>query len=227
MIGFSVNQREKVASAADIERYRSLPVANISDVMNRMPAGGAQLRPLHKGGLLIGPAVTVWTRPGDNLMLHKALDMAVPGDVVVVDGGGDVTNALIGELMIAHARQRGVAGIVINGAVRDFAAISSGDFPVYAVGITHRGPYKDGPGSVNVPIAIGGMLINPGDLVVGDEDGVIAVPLASLDEVFAVASKKHAAEEAQMAAIARGENDRSWVDRALIAAGCPGIVAGS
>ncbi len=101
------------------------------------------------GGVLAGPAVTVKTRPGDNLMIHKALDLAEPGDVVVVDGGGDLTNALIGELMIAHAIQRQLAGIVIYGAIRDAAAIRAGSFPVFATGIHHRGPYKDGPGEVN------------------------------------------------------------------------------
>lgn len=216
-------QRERCAGPDEVARFRELPVANISDVMHRMDAGGANLRPYHREGILCGPAITVRTRPGDNLMVHKALNMAVPGDVIVVDAGGDLTNALIGEMMIAYAKVRGVAGIVINGAVRDLAAIAADDFPVYAAGITHRGPYKDGPGEVNVPISLGGMVIHPGDLIVGDPDGLVAVPLDDLDNVFAKASAKHKAETAQMAAIAAGTNDRSWVDRELAAKGCTGL----
>lgn len=223
MTGFSISQRESYASQQEVERYSQLPVAVVSDAMNRLSAGGARLRKMHRAGLLIGPAITVRTRPGDNLMVHKAIDMAVPGDVVVVDAGGDLTNAIIGELMVAHAFQKGLAGIVINGAIRDFEEISNGDFPVFAVGVTHRGPYKDGPGEVNKVIALEGMPVHPGDLVMGDSDGVIAIPQEELETVYRVALAKHQSETAQMAAIARGENDRSWVDRALIAAGCAGM----
>src|SRR4051812_49684010 len=106
--------------------------------MYRMDAGGARLRPMHKGGRMAGPALTVKTRPGDNLMVHKALDLAEPGDVLVVDAGGDLTNAIIGELMLRQAELRGVAGIVINGAVRDAAEIRAGKLPVFAAGVTHR-----------------------------------------------------------------------------------------
>jgi len=223
MTGFRVMQRERCAGPDDVARFRDLPVANISDVMNRMSAGGANLRPYHRQGVLAGPALTVRTRPGDNLMVHKALNMAAPGDVIVVDAGGDLTNAIIGELMIAYAKVRGVAGFVINGAVRDLGAIAADDFPVFAAGITHRGPYKDGPGEVNVPISLGGMVVHPGDLIVGDPDGVVSVPLDQLDEVFGKASVKHKAETAQLAAIAAGTNDRTWVDRELAARGCSGL----
>lgn len=223
MTGFCVQPRMKCASKADVERFRALPVANISDSMHRMIAGGANLRPLHREGLLIGPALTVQTRPGDNLMVHKALDMAVAGDVIVIDAGGDLTNAILGELMIAYAQRKGLAGIVVNGAVRDYAAISRGTFPIFAAGITHRGPYKDGPGQVNVPVSIGGMVINPGDLIAGDEDGFVAVALDDLDQVYAAASAKFSAETAQMEAIRNGTNDRSWVDAALRKSGCPGL----
>lgn len=221
-IGFRILARERAVSADVVERFRTLPVANVSDSMNRMTAGGARLRPLHAGGVLAGPALTVKARPGDNLMLHAALDRAVPGDVIVVDGGGDLTNALIGELMIAYAAKRGVAGIVIFGAVRDLASIREGSFPIFAAGVSHRGPYKDGPGEVNVPIAIEGMVIQPGDLVLGDDDGLVVVPFDQAESVHAAASKKHAAETKQLDDIAAGSNDRTWVQRALEAAGCEG-----
>ncbi|MEI0548560.1 RraA family protein, partial [Klebsiella sp. 72742] len=116
----------------------------------------------HREGVLCGAALTVKARPGDNLMLHYAIDSAEPGDVIVVDAGGDLTNALIGEMMVAYAVKRGVAGIVIHGAIRDAGSIKAGDFPLFAAGVSHRGPYKDGPGEINVPIAIDGMVIEPG-----------------------------------------------------------------
>ncbi|WP_374524639.1 RraA family protein [Sphingopyxis sp.] len=223
MTGFSVHQRTRSVTDADIERFRSLPVANVSDVMNRIPAAGPSLRPMHRAGVLAGRALTVRTRPGDNLMIHKALDMAEAGDVIVVDAGGDLTNALIGELMIAYAKKKGVAGFVLNGAIRDFGAISQDDYPVFAAGVTHRGPYKDGPGEVNVAIALGSLVVEPGDLILGDADGVIAVPARETDAIHAAAQAKHRAETAQLDAIAAGTNDRSWVDRTLIKLGCAGV----
>ncbi|MFC5343329.1 RraA family protein [Brevundimonas staleyi] len=206
-----------------VARLATLPVANLSDAMSRMTAGGASLRPMHGGGVLAGPAVTVKARPGDNLMLHKAIDLALPGDVVIVDAAGDLTNALIGELMVAHAEYRGLGGIVIHGAIRDAAAIRAGSFPLFACGVTHRGPYKDGPGEVNVPIAIDGMVVHPGDILVGDDDGLICVPLGDAEAIHAAASAKHAAETAQMEKIRRGENPRAWVDAALTALNCEGL----
>jgi RraA family protein len=175
---------------------------------------------MHGSGVLAGPAVTVKSRPGDNLMIHKALDLAEPGDVIVVDAGGDLTNALIGELMIAYAKKKGVAGIVIHGAVRDAASIRAGSFPVFAAGVTHRGPYKDGPGEINVPIAIDGMVITPGDLILGDDDGLLCVPFDECDRVYQAAKAKTDAEQLQMANIAAGTNDRSWVDAALKRLNC-------
>jgi RraA family protein len=220
MIGFRILKRRRQVDAALVERFRSLPVANISDCMSRMTAGGASLRPLHRGGVMAGPAITVKTRPGDNLMLHKALDLAGKGDVIVVDGGGDLTNSLIGELMISHARVRGIAGIVLYGAVRDSAWIRENDMPIFAAGISHRGPYKDGPGEINVPIAIEGMVIEPGDLMIGDDDGLLCVPFAQAEAICEAAQKKHAAEEKKMQAILEGRDDRSWIDASLARLGC-------
>lgn len=222
-IGFRVLKCERRVSPAYVERFSKLPVANVSDAMSRMVAGGAQLRPLHRGGKLVGPAFTVVTRPGDNLMVHAAIDRADAGDVVVVDAGGDLTNAIVGELMIAYAAKRGLGGLVINGAIRDIAAIREGNFPVFAAGVTHRGPYKDGPGEVNVPIAIDGMVIHPGDLILGDDDGLVCVPYDATDEVLRAAEAKHKAETAQLVGIAEGRNDRSWVNTTLARLGCDGI----
>jgi RraA family protein len=220
VIGFQICKRTRKVDADTVTKFRELPVANISDSMSRMTAGGAALRPIHKAGVLAGPAFTVKTRPGDNLMVHKAIDIADPGDVIVVDGGGDLTNSLIGELMSAHAERRGIAGMVIYGAIRDYDTLHAGTFPVYAAGVTHRGPYKDGPGEINVPIAIGGMVIEPGDLIVGDGDGIVCVPYNVTAEVLKATEAKHQAEIKQLAAINEGKSDRAWVDATLARLGC-------
>lgn len=156
-----------------IEAFRPAPTSIISDNLARLP-GAVGLRPFHRGGQLVGTAFTVRTRPGDNLAVHKALEYVGPGDVIVVDGGGDETRALIGEIMLNIAQYRGAAGYVIDGAIRDAGAIAASDFPVFARAAIHRGPYKSGPGEINVPVSIGGSVIAPGDIVVGDEDGVVA-----------------------------------------------------
>jgi len=188
---------------------------HLSDSMERLYAGGPQLRPMHKGGKLAGPAYTVKTTPGDNLLVHKALDAARPGDVIVVDAGGICENAIIGELMMSRARQRGVAGIVIWGAIRDSAEIGAGSYPVYAAGVTHRGPYKNGPGEINVPINMGGMPVDPGDIIVGDADGLVAIPQDHAERILKSAQAILAKETAAMKEIEAGTVDRSWVDKAL------------
>ncbi len=221
MIGFRILKRQRAVAADIVEKFRALPVANVSDSMSRLTAAGPRLRPMHGSGtVLAGPAFTVKSRPGDNLMLHKALDMAAPGDIVVCDGGGELTNALIGEMMLAHAIKRKLGGIVINGAIRDAAALRAGTFPVFAAGVTHRGPYKDGPGEINVAIAIDGMVIEPGDLILGDDDGVVCVPFAAVATVLAATQAKQAAEQKTMAEIAAGTSDRSWIDATLKRLGC-------
>lgn len=218
--GFRIAKRTRKVGPDVVERFREIPVANVSDCMARMTAGGSRLRPLHAGGVLAGPAFTVKTRPGDNLMLHKAIDMADAGDVIVVDGGGDLTNALMGELMLMHAAKRGIAGFILDASVRDLSYIAAHDMPVYAVGVTHRGPYKDGPGEINVPIAIDGMVIEAGDLMLGDEDGTLCVPYDAVESVYTAAKAKNDSEVQMIKDIAAGTSDRSWVDAALKAKGC-------
>jgi len=223
MVGLQILKRQRAVDARIVQAFANIPVANVSDCMMRMTAVGARLRPMHRGGRLGGPSVTVRTRPGDNLMIHKALDMAMPGDVIVVDAGGDVTNSLFGELMLSYAIKRKVAGVVLNGAVRDIDVISAGTFPVYAAGVTHRGPYKDGPGEVNVPIAIDGMVIHPGDLIIGDADGLLCVPYDDVERVLADSCDKVALEKKTVANIDAGTHDTSWVDVRLKAIGCDPI----
>jgi len=202
-----------------VAEFAKMVTPHLSDSMERLYAGGPQLRPMHKEGKLAGPAFTVKTAPGDNLLVHKALDTARPGDVIVVDAGGFADQAIIGELMMSRARQRGIAGLVIWGAIRDSAEIGAGSYPVYACGVTHRGPYKDGPGEINVPVMMGGMPVNPGDIIVGDADGLVAVPQEMAEQVLASAKSILAKESAAMKQIQAGTVDRGWVDQALKAKG--------
>lgn len=215
MNGFQICALTRRVDSLIVEAFRALPVANVSDCMSRMTAGGASLRPYHAKGVLAGPAFTVKTRPGDNLMIHKALQMAKPGDVIVVDAGGDVTNALIGELMVATAVKNGIAGFVMNGAIRDVDAIGAGTFPVYAAGVTHRGPYKDGPGSINVSVSLNGMVINPGDLILGDADGLLCVPIDEAQALLEATRRKQDAEKVTIREIEEGTLDTKWIDATL------------
>jgi regulator of RNase E activity RraA len=220
MVGLQILKRTRQVDARTVQAFADIPVANVSDCMTRMTAGGPRLRPMHDGARMGGPALTVKCRPGDNLMIHKALDMAQPGDVIVVDAGGDLTNALFGEIMVSYAISRKLGGVVLNGAVRDIDFIAAGSFPLYAAGVTHRGPYKDGPGEINVPIAIDGMVIHAGDLVIGDADGLLCVPYDDCERVLAASRDKVAQEKVTLANIAAGKHDTSWIDARLKAIGC-------
>lgn len=218
--GFQVLKRRSATSLDWAKKFATIPVANISDSMSRLTAGGASLRPMHAGGALCGPAVTVRTCPGDNLMTHMALNLAVEGDVIVVDAGGDVSNAIIGERMLAYCIAKKFAGIVIYGAVRDSGWIRQHDFPVYACGVTHRGPYKNGPGEINVPISIDNMVVSPGDLIVGDEDGIVCIAQDSVESIYAAAFEKFKHESDTFASIGKGDNDAAGYRAKLKQLGC-------
>ena len=166
------------ADAALLRALTELPLSALSDNMHRA-VGTIGLQPYHRPGgpTMAGTAVTARSRGGDNLTYLRALDFCRPGDVLLIDAGGDLANAVVGGILTLYAAKAGLAGVVIDGAIRDVAEIRSREFPVYARGVTHRGPYKDGPGEINVPISIGGMVVNPGDVVVGDEDGLLALSL--------------------------------------------------
>ncbi|QIE28010.1 Regulator of ribonuclease activity A (plasmid) [Caballeronia sp. SBC1] len=198
------------ASPDTLETLRGLAVSLLSDNMARV-SGTVGLVPYHRPRRMAGTAVTVRTRPGDNLAIHRAFDFCRPGDVLVIDGGGDVTQALMGEIMATYAESLGVQGLVIDGAIRDVGAIREHDFPVYARGATHRGPYKNGPGEVNVTVTVGGMVVQPGDIVVGDEDGVLAIAPADVAAVIEGAKRQADKEAAALRSIAEGRFDREWI----------------
>jgi regulator of RNase E activity RraA len=193
--GLVVQPRAHLLPPELVDQFREVPTAHASDCLGRS-VGATGLRPFHGDATMCGPAITVRARPGDNLMIHVALILAQPGDVIVVDGAGDLTQAVVGGLMRTTALVKRLGGFVIDGAVRDTAEFAEGGVPCYAKGAVHRGPSKDGPGQVNVPIACAGMAVCPGDLILGDADGVVAIPAAQaaalLPEVRA-----HAAKEAK------------------------------
>lgn len=195
-----------------VDSLRGLQVALLGDNMARTT--GVYGIPPRSGQGLVGPALTVRTRSGDNLAIYRAFSHCRPGDVLMIDGGGAPDQALMGEIMITYARSIGVVGVVIDGAIRDLRAIKEMNFPVYARSVTHRGPYKNGPGEINVPVSIGGMVVNPGDLIVADDDGLIAIPPSDVAQVVAAARKQQAAEAEKLAAIAAGSYDLSWVEPA-------------
>lgn len=201
-----------------LRELSTIPVACISDVMFRLTAGGANLRPVGHAALC-GTAVTVHAPPGDNLMVHKAIELARAGDVIVVDAGGDLTNAIIGERMAITAMAKGIAGFIIFGAIRDVVFLREAKFPVFAAGVTHRGPYKNGPGEINFPIAINGMVISPGDVIVGDDDGFVSLPIKDAPAIAKAARKKADSERDTHPT----QGDRGWIDATLRKLGCEGL----
>lgn len=199
-----------------VEAFRGIPVANIDDQCGRIAAVDASIYPLNPKARLLGTAFTVNAPAGDNLLFHKALDMAQPGDVIVLANKGSMSRSLCGEIMSSYAKSRGLAGIIIDGCVRDSYALSQMDFPVYAKGVTPNGPYKNGPGEMNFPVSFAGIIINPGDIIVGDSDGLIAIRLEFAKELAEKARAYHAGEEKQLEGIhTRGEWPRPWVDETL------------
>lgn len=192
-----------------IEGFRNAPTSIISDNLARLP-GAVGLKPYHRSGRLIGAAFTVRTRPGDNLAIHRALELVGPGDVIVVDGGGDETRALVGEIMKNIAQWRKAEGYVIDGAIRDVAAFAGDDFPCFARAVIHRGPYKNGPGEINVPVSIGGSVISPGDIVVGDEDGVVSFPATGAAALLEAVRAQITREEETLKAIREGRYQGSY-----------------
>lgn len=222
-LGFRIFPKVTKVSEGVLAEYRQFVTPHLSDNMNRLNAVDASIRPIHRSGKLVGSAFTVKTRPGDNLLVHKAIDMAGPGDVIVVDAGGDVTNAIMGEIMVNIAKKRGVEGFIIDGAIRDCEPIRDMNYPLFAKGITHRGPYKDGPGEINVPIQLGGVVVRPGDVILADMDGIVVIPFEYAKALIEKVKQTMTMEADIMESIANGTVDRNWVDELLRKKGCEGV----
>ena len=212
--GYEIQPR-KEAFKEGIAALTGLATSIVSDVLGRT-IGAVDILPVNKSPVSVcGNAVTVSVRSGDNLMIHKALQMLQPGDVLVVDGGGDISRALFGEIMMTVAKSRGAVGAVLDAAIRDVEAFERHQFPCWARGVNMRGPYKDGPGSINVPVSIGGMVINPGDIILGDCDGIIALSPSIALEGARLGREKEAVEGKTIQSIHDGKYDDAWIDVAL------------
>lgn len=198
-----------------IEQFRDLPVANIDDNMGRIACVDTAIKPFNKAKLL-GCAFTVKAPQGDNLMFHKALDMAQEGDILVIAGGGNTERSLCGEIMMNYAKMKKLGGFLIDGVIRDVDSTRELDFPVYAKGANPNGPYKNGPGEINVPVAIGGQVVFPGDIIVGDEDGVIVIRPEDALELLEKVRKFNDNEKIILENLENGIGmDRTWIDKKL------------
>jgi 4-hydroxy-4-methyl-2-oxoglutarate aldolase len=217
-----VREFERV-DAGVVEQAARYPASILADVAGRRGALNGRIAPLAPTMRFAGPALTVEVRPGDNLMIHAAMAIARPGDVIVVDGKGDLSSALMGEIMSQQCVALGIAAVVIDGAVRDSEAIRELGFPMYAAGLNPNGPTKAVSGRLNHPVSIGGVTVNPGDLVVGDADGVTVIERAKAAAMLPLAADKVAAETKRITDIRSRKALRpGWLDGALRAAGVIG-----
>ena len=219
--GFRV--RLEVPRLADevVRGLAAFDTPEISDLLNRLYALDSGISRLSGPDRpLCGLACTVRVYPGDNLMVHKSLDVARPGDVVVIAAGGSTCNAVLGDIISTKAKHRGIGGFVVDGLVRDLPSIQDLDFPVYARGTTPIGPLHRGPGEINFPVACGGVVVNPGDVVVADGAGVVVVPQQIAANLLAQLQVQAEGLARYLAAVGRGEFDNSWVDEHLQMHGC-------
>jgi len=219
--GFMVRKSIDRLPAAMIARFESFATADISDSLNRMYTLASSIENVTTDERLMGSACTVKVFPGDNLMVHKALDVAKPGDVIVVDTSGNRSNAVIGDLVLTKAKHRGIAGFVVDGLVRDVEAMREVGIPVYARGITPFGPLHRGPGELNYSVSCGGVVVNPGDLIVADGDGVVVVRKEYAEVVAQRLEDTKERMAAYLAAVQRGDFSNDWVDQLLELSECP------
>ena len=191
-----------------IEKFRDIPASNIGDIMNRLYCMRENITRIGKNHIgLLGSAFTVKVPDGDNAFLHCALDLAQPGDVLVVDGNGCTSRSLMGEIMFTYAQNKGLAGIVIDGAIRDADSLNELDIPVYAIAVTPQGPYKNGPGEINVPVSCGGQVVFPGDILVGDMDGICVIRAVEAAGLIDAVHKKFHDEQVLLARYRNIGND--------------------
>lgn len=218
--GFRLRKTIIRPSTELIAQYSKFETADISDMLNRMYTMDPAIKSLGAKPYLIGPACTVKTFPGDNLMVHKSLDVAKPGDVVVVDTSGSDKSAVFGDLVANKARYRGIAGFVIDGLIRDVKGVRESGMPVFARGVTPFGPLHRGPGELNYSVSCGGIVVHPGDIIVADENGIVAVRREFAAEVITRLQKHSENMHDYIEAVKRGEFSNDWVDRQLQQDGC-------
>lgn len=217
-VGKRIYLKRELPDPEIVEQFKSIPASNTADVMARNCAMNPRIKLVSspKAQMAAGPAFTVKARAGDNLALHAALNFCGEGDFIVVSNEEDDTRALMGEIMMAYLMcTKKVAGIVLDGPIRDIDEIGKWDFPVYCTGTTPGGPYKDGPGEINVPISCGGVSVNPGDIILADPDGVIVIPRRDAEVVLEDAKKFMAQDAPKLIAARNGTSNRAWVNKSL------------
>jgi 4-hydroxy-4-methyl-2-oxoglutarate aldolase len=200
-----INTEFSRPSAELLKQFEDIPTSILSDCMNRFQAMDAGIKPLREGTKLIGAAFTVQAMESSNWEAHQALAMAEAGDVLVIAARGGMNNAVWGHVMSFAAKKRGLAGVVIDGCIRDGAENKADTLPIYCRGIASGGPHKGWQGNINVPVACAGVVVNAGDIIVGDDDGIVVIPLAKAEEVFAEAEERMAAEESWYKRLEAGE----------------------
>lgn len=218
--GFRVRATIERPAEELIDMYRQFETTDVSDMLNRMFTLSGELRNLVNDKPLVGAAVTVKLFPGDNLMLHKALDVAKPGDVIVVDTSASQKNAVFGDLIANKAKHFGIGGFVIDGLIRDLTGVKETGLPVYARGVTAFGPLHRGPGELNYPISCGGIVINPGDIVTADQSGIVVVRKEFASDTLLRLTEHKARMQSYVEAVKRGEFSNAWVDQQLNSENC-------
>src|SRR5258708_2723399 len=219
--GFRVKAEFHRLDSDFMEQFTEFATPDISDMLNRLYAMDSAVACLTgKHHRLCGPACTVKVFPGDNLMVHKSLDVAMPGDIVVIDAHASSMNAVLGDIISTKARHRGIAGFVVDGYVRDLDGIRDLNLPVYAKGETLIGPLHRGPGEINYPICCGGVVVSPGDIIVADTGGIVVIPQRHIEEVHTRLKQHKERTTTYLASVKKGEFSNAWVDRQLDNAFC-------
>ncbi len=218
--GFRIRRNIGRPPANIIAMFRDFETPDISDILNRMYTMAPEIRNLVNDKPLAGPALTVKVYPGDNLMVHKALDVAKPGDVVVVDTSGSQRNAVLGDLVANKARHLGISGFIVDGLVRDLPGLIEARLPVYARGVTPFGPLHRGPGELNYAVSCGGIVVNPGDVIVADQTGVAVVRQEVAEDTLMRLRAHRARMQQYVADVKAGKFSNDWVDRQLNADHC-------
>jgi RraA family protein len=218
--GFRVRLSKPELPENIIAEFAKFPTPDISDALNRLYAMSNDIRNFVNDKKLLGPACTVKVYPGDNLMVHKALDIAKPGDVIVVDAGGSKCTAVFGDLVASKAKHLGIAGFIIDGLSRDLENLREVGLPVYSLGTTPIGPLHRGPGEINFPISCGGIVVNPGDLVAADEDGIVVVRNEFAAEILERLQMQDATLRNYVANVKQGIFSNQWVADLLDSTDC-------
>ncbi len=214
-IGFKIKKDFQRSDRQMLESFKRIGTCAVSDGLNRFNTMNHSIKPIVDDVVICGNALTVKIRPGDNLMLHKAIGLAQPGDVIIVDTCGSETNSVMGELMAMAAFRSGVEAIIVDGAIRDIRELKEQRFPVFAKCVTPAVGDKDGPGIINCLVCCGNVAVQPGDIILGDANGVVVIHQDEAEEVLAAAEKKLAGDKNRMNEILNGVITKPDIDKTL------------